>query len=51
MLQQDINSSPEDLEDKDQLDLQNDKQQWPFLLWFYLKSLGLYHSGMYFIIW
>lgn len=21
--------------------------KWPFLLWFYLKTLGLYHSGTY----
>ena len=21
------------------------KQRWPFLLWLYLKSLGLYHEG------
>ena len=22
-------------------------ERWPVLLWFYLKTLGLYHSGTY----
>lgn len=22
-------------------------QQWPFIFWIYLKTLGLYHSGMW----
>ena len=22
------------------------QQKWPFLLWLYMKSLGLYHEGM-----
>lgn len=22
-------------------------ERWPVLLWFYLKTLGLYHSGKY----
>ena len=24
------------------------QKKWPFLLWIYLKSLGLYHEGTYF---
>ena len=25
------------------------QKKWPFLLWIYLKSLGLYHEGTYFL--
>lgn len=26
------------------------QQRWPFLLWLYLKSLGLYHEGLLTVI-
>ncbi|XP_065667119.1 uncharacterized protein LOC101238777 isoform X2 [Hydra vulgaris] len=41
MLHHDLNALPV----KDQVNNTNEKKQWPYLLWIYLKSLGLYHNG------